>query len=316
MQAFASDRHGGLDTLGLRELPRPVAGPGEVLVEVHAAALNPADDKVLAHKQGGGFLHASVFPLILGFDFSGVVVELGAQVTGRAVGDLVFGFLPYARSTRGGTFAEYVAVDARTVGSKPATVAHADAAVTATVGVTALQGLRAGRLAAGQTILINGASGGVGGYAIQLAKARGATVVATASVARHAAVRALGADRAIDYKVTPMAEIAERCAMVFDVASLSSYGACVHLLEPGGTYITLLPSAALVTGMLRALVSSRRCKMLVVKPVGADLDELGRALGDGTLKASVDATYPLAELVQAFVHHRDRGGKIAISVRS
>ena len=167
---------------------------------MRAAAVNPADLKVLAHRGGGSFLHASRFPLILGFDFSGVVAEVGAAAGPHAIGDEVFGFLPYARSTRGGSFGEYVAVGADTVGPRPRSISHEQAAAAATSAATALQALRKGKLAAGQTVLINGASGGVGSYAVQIAKILGATVIATCSASKIDHVKALGATRVYDYK--------------------------------------------------------------------------------------------------------------------
>ena len=318
MRAYATDHHGDIKDLSLRDdIAKPTPAPGELLVKVKAAAVNPADLKVLMGRDGGGFLHASKFPLILGFDFSGVVVEVGAEVKGRAVGDAVFGFLPYARSTRGGTFAEYVAVGADTVGTKPKKISHEEAAAAATSTVTALQSLRdKGKLAAGQTVLINGASGGVGSYAVQIAKAMGAKVVATASAAKAEHVKSLGADRVIDYKTTPLSQIEERFEVVFDVASNSSYGVCAALLKPSGTYVVLLPSAGLLVGMVRALFSSKRCKMVAVGPVSTDLDQLAAWFDEGKLKAIVDTSYPLEEVPKALERQRagDVRGKIAITV--
>ena len=141
MRAFAADRHGPISELTLRDLPQPEAGRGQLLVRVHGAALNPADLKVLEHRDGGSFLHASKFPLVLGFDFSGVVAEVGTGASGHAVGDEVFGFLPYSRGNRRGTFAEYVAVDADSVARKPRTIDHAAAAAAATTASSALQAL-------------------------------------------------------------------------------------------------------------------------------------------------------------------------------
>ena len=315
MRAQASERFGSVGELKIMDLPVPVPVAGELLVEVHAAAVNPADLKVLEHRDGGSLLHASVFPLILGFDFSGVVVAAPGGT--HAVGDAVFGFLPYARRTRGGTYAELVAVGATTVGPKPKAISHAEAAAAATSAATALQGLRKGRIAAGKTVLINGASGGVGSYAVQIAKCLGATVAATCSASKQAFVAALGADRVIDYRATPLAQLQERFDLVFDVASTSSYGGCAHLLAAGGAYITLLPSLGLVTGMARALFSSRRCAMLVVAPRAADFAELAGWFDAGKLKPQLDATYPLAELPAALERQRtgEVRGKLAIAVR-
>ncbi|HEX7604307.1 MAG TPA: NAD(P)-dependent alcohol dehydrogenase [Polyangiaceae bacterium] len=318
MRAYATDRHGDIQDLKLRDdIAKPTPAPSELLVKVKAASVSPADLKVLTGRDGGGFLHASKFPLILGFDFSGVVVEVGSAAAGRAVGDEVFGFLPYARSTRGGTFAEYVAVAADSVGTKPKTLSHEAAAAAATSTATALQALRdKGKLVAGQTVLINGASGGVGSYAVQVAKALGATVVATASAAKAEHVKSLGADRVIDYKATPLSEIKERFNVVLDVASTSSFGVCAPLLEASGTYVSLLPSPSLFLGMGRALFSSKHCTFVVVKPLTSDFDQVAAWFDEGKLKPILDTTYPLADLPKALERLRagDVRGKIAITV--
>lgn len=315
MRAYASDKFGTVGDLRIMDLPTPTPGPGELLVEVHAAAVNPADLKVLEHRDGGSFLHAGKFPLILGFDFSGVVAAAPGGT--HAVGDAVFGFLPYARSTRTGTYADFVVVAASGVGPRPQSLSHAAAAAAATSATTALQGLRKGRIAEGKTVLINGASGGVGSYAVQIAKCLGATVTATCSAAKQAFVTAQGADRVIDYRATPLAALRERFDLVFDVASTSSYGGCAHLLAPGASYITLLPSAGLVVGMARSLFSSRRCAMVVVKPVAADFAQLAAWFDAGKLVPQLDATYPLAELPAALERQRsgEVRGKLAISIR-
>ncbi len=318
MRAYASDRHGDIKDLTLRDdIAKPAPGPNELLVKVKAAAVNPADLKVLMGKDGGAFLHASRFPLLLGFDFSGVVVEVGSAVQGRKVGDEVFGFLPYARSTRGGTFAEYVAVGEGTVGTKPKTISHEAAATAATSSLTALQALRGkGNLTSGQSVLINGASGGVGSCAVQIAKALGATVTGTCSGAKAAHVKAAGADHVIDYKTTPLSQIEERFDVVFDVASNSSFGVCGKLLKPSGTYVALLPSPRLFLGMGAALFSSKKCTFLMVTPVTSDLDDVAAWFDAGKLKPSVDTVYPLTELPKALERQRagDVRGKLAITI--
>ncbi len=315
MRAYASDKFGDIAELTLRDLPKPIANPDQLLIAVKAAAVNPADLKVLAHRDGGSFLHASKFPLVLGYDFSGVVAE--APKTGaHAVGDEVYGFLPYARGTRGGTYAEFVSVGADQVGRKPKSISHEEAAASATSAMTALQALHKGKLAAGQSVLINGASGGVGSYAVQIAKNLGATVIATASAAKLEYAKALGCARVYDYKATPLAQIEERFDVVFDVASTSTFGVCAPLLRPSGAYVTLLPTPRLFLGMGRALFSSKRCTFIVVKPVAADFGQLATWFDEGTLKPILDASYPLDELPKALERVRtgDVRGKIAITI--
>lgn len=316
MRAYAADRHGGLSELSLRELPMPIAGAGQARIRVHAAAVNPADLKVLERRDGGSFLHASRFPLILGFDFSGTIERVDPSSPWRP-GDDVYGFLPYSPWTRGGTFAEYVVADVGTFGRKPLALTHAEAAAAATTAVSALQALRDhGRIGPGSTVLINGASGGVGSYAVQIAALLGARVTATASAAKLAYVAGLGAARVLDYRTTRLAELPDRFDMVLDVASTSSFGECGHLVRRGGSFVTLVPSPSLAVGMARAALTGKRCAWLIVKARGADLDQLAAWFEARTLVPAVDRTYPLAELPAALAHLRsgEARGKIAIAI--
>jgi NADPH:quinone reductase len=317
MRAFAADKFGDIEVLTLRELPTPKPGPRQVLVHIKAAAINAADLKVLGHRDGGSFLHASKFPLVLGFDFSGVVTEVGADVGGeRKVGDEVYGFLPYSRRTRTGTFAEYVAVDVSTIGRKPASLSHEDAAAAATTASTGLQMLRdKGRFASG-TVLIHGASGGVGTYAVQIAKALGANVVATTSATKLDYVRQLGADRVVDYKTTRLRDLEERFAVILDCGSMSSYGECAPILARGGAYVTTLPTPGAILGMARAMFSSKRCSFLVVQPRTSDLDQLATWFEAGKLRSNVEQIFPFSELPAALLRQRSGGvrGKLAITI--
>jgi NADPH:quinone reductase-like Zn-dependent oxidoreductase len=317
MRAYAANRFGDIGELQLKELPKPVPAADQILVEVKAAAVNPADLKVLAHRDGGSFLHASAFPLMLGYDYSGVVVEVGAEASPHQVGDEVYGFLPYARRNRAGSFAEFVAVGAGTAAKKPTNLTHAEAAAAATSVATAYQALRdKARLAAGQHVLINGASGGVGSYAVQLAKAMGAEVSATASASKLEHVTRLGATTVYDYKATPLAQLAAKFDVVLDVAATSGYGTCARLLNKGGTYVTLLPSAGVFLGMARALFSSKRCRFVIVQSIAADFTDIAGYFEAGKLVSAVDSTYPFAELPAALARMQsgEARGKIAITI--
>lgn len=315
MRAWSAERHGTVSELALREHEVPACGEDEVLIRVQAAAINPADPKVLENRAGGKFIHAQTFPLFLGFDFSGIVERAGAGVSVLSEGDEVFGFLPYSRKTRQGTFAEYVAVSPETVAKKPEGVSHAEAASAATVATTALQGLRdKGGLESGGRVLVNGASGGVGSCAVQIARAAGAEVWGTCSAANLEYVRALGADRAVDYRATRLEELGERFDIVFDVAATSSYGACAPILAAGGTYVTLLPSARFVTDKIRSLFSSKACRMVIVSPRTEDLSQVARWLEEGRLSVPIEATYGFDELPDALWRMEEGSvrGKIAV----
>jgi NADPH:quinone reductase-like Zn-dependent oxidoreductase len=317
MRAAILDKNGAFDTLRVGEIGAPAHGADEILVRVHAAAVNPADLKVVTGKDGGGFIHAMKFPMAVGYDFSGVVEQVGAKVTTRAVGDAVFGHLAYSRKTRQGSFAQYVAVKPDAVGAKPSSVSHEDAAASATVGCTALQALRdKGRLRAGQRVLVNGASGGVGSFAVQIARALGAEVWGTASAAKADFVRDLGASRVIDYRETPLSSIGETFDVLLDAASMSSFQKTRHLLEPKGAYVTLLPSASLLGGVLLSLFSSTRCTFVTVQSRAADLQQLGSWLRSGELRASVEKVYALHEVASALTALQSGTvqGKLAVRI--
>lgn len=317
MRAAILRKNGPLDSVELGEMAAPATGRDQIQVRVHAAAVNPADVKVVTGKDGGGFIHAMKFPMTFGYDFSGVVERVGDNVATRSVGDEVFGHLAYSMSTRQGSFAELVAIEPGTVGVKPAGVSHVDAAAAATVGCTALQALRdKGRLKSGQRVLVNGASGGVGSYAVQIARLLGAEVWGTASAEKADFVRGLGAAKVVDYRETPVASIGETFDVILDAASMSSYGETKDLLNRGGAYVTLLPSASLFGGMLLSLFSSNRCTFVTVKSKSADLDQLGRWLASGELSASVEKTFPLSDVSAALAALQSRAvqGKVAVRI--
>lgn len=317
MRAAILNANGKVDDLQIGEIDPPDVSSDSILVRVHAAAVNPGDLKVVSGEDGGAFIHAKSFPTAIGFDFSGVIEKTGPRVRGRSVGDEVFGFLPYSMTTKQGSFAELVSVKSHTVGTKPAGVSHEQAAASATVGCTALQGLRdKGRLKAGQRVLVNGASGGVGSFAVQIAKQLGAEIWGTSSAANAEFVRALGATEVVDYRKTPLPSIGTKFDVVLDVACKSSFQEVRGLLNRGGAYVTLLPSPSLFTGMLLSLVSSKRCSLVMVKPRSADLDQLGRWLADGQLRASIEETFPLSRITEALVAQKSGSiqGKLGVRI--
>ena len=317
MRAAILRHNGPTNCVEVGQIAGPAHRRDQLLVRVHAAAVNPADVKVCTGSEGARFVHAKKFPMAFGFDFSGVVDKVGAEVTGTAVGDAVFGHLAYSMSTRQGSFADFVAIEPDHVGSKPPSVSHVDAAATATAGCTALQALRdKGRLQPGQRVLVNGASGGVGSFAVQIARLLGAEPWGTASAAKADFVRGLGAARVVDYRETSIASIEQTFDVVLDAAAASSYEETQHLLNPGGTYVTLLPSARLVAGMLRSVFANGRCKFVTVESRRADLEQLGGWLSTGELQASVESVFELSNVSDALAaleSGRVRG-KVAVRI--
>ena len=211
MKAMLLTNHGGPEMLRYGEAPDPIAGLGEVVVDIHAASVNGADYKV---RRGGGRYSLSQFPHILGRDFSGIVGNVGNGVTDFSVGDSVFGVTDQGIE---GAYAGKIAIKAAIIAKKPDHLGHAEAAALALTSLTALTAIEdTAQLEAGQTILIQGGAGGVAGFGVQLAKHLGATVTATASASNHPYVRSLGADQVIDYKAQDFTEIGPVCDVVFD----------------------------------------------------------------------------------------------------
>lgn len=317
MKAFVIQKYGSVDDIEPVEMAIPAVGDDQVLVRVKAAAVNPADLKVITGKNGGKFIHSAKSPIGLGFDFSGVIEQVGDRVTGFKPADAVFGFLPYSRKTRQGSFAEYVVVNSATIARKPASISHTEAAAAATTASTALQALVSiGGIKPGQKVLINGASGGVGSYAVRIAKEFQTEVWGTGSAANLDYLKSIGADRAIDYRKTTLGDIPETFDMVFDVASNSSFGQCQGILAPGGVYITLMPSLGLLTGKVRAFLAGKKCALCIVQPKTENLARIADLMAKQVISNMVTAVYPVSELPDALRKFAAGGvrGKIGIVV--
>jgi NADPH:quinone reductase-like Zn-dependent oxidoreductase len=236
MQAVLLTKHGGPEVLRYGEAPEPTAGPGDVVVNVHAASVNAADYKV---RLGSGRYNLT-FPYILGRDFSGVVSAVGPGVTDLAVGDAVFGVMDQGIE---GAYAEKIAIKAAIIARKPPSLGHAEAAAMALTGITAIWALEdTAQLQAGETVLIQGGAGGVAGFGIQLAKHIGAKVITTASAVNHDYVRSLGADRVIDYNAEDFTRTVANCDVVFDTVGGDVQVRSYEVLKPGGRLVWVAPA--------------------------------------------------------------------------
>jgi NADPH:quinone reductase-like Zn-dependent oxidoreductase len=233
MKAMLLTKHGGLDALRYGDAPDPMAGPGDVVVDIHAASVNAADYKM---RLGGGNYQTGglKFPHILGRDFSGVVSAVGDGAD-LQVGDAVFGVtIPGTE----GAYAEKIAIKAAIIAKKPAKLGHAEAAAMALTSLTAIWALEdTAKLRRGETVLIQGGAGGVARFAIQLAKYLGATVVTTASPRNRDYVKALGADQVIDYTKTDFTKLAPPCDVVFDTVGGEVQTRSYDVLKPGGRLV-------------------------------------------------------------------------------
>jgi NADPH:quinone reductase-like Zn-dependent oxidoreductase len=308
MKAVLLMNHGGPEMLHYGDAPDPVAGPGEVVVDIHAASVNGADYKV---RVGHGRYKLNHFPHILGRDFSGLVSQVGAGVTDFKVGDAVFGVTDQGIE---GAYAEKIAIKVALVAKKPASLNHAEAAALGLVSLTALTAIEdTAQLKTGQTILIQGGAGGVAGFAVQLAKHLGATVITTASAGNHAYVRSLGADRVIDYNRQDFTTIGPICDVVFDTVGGNVRAGCYAVLKPGGKLVWIAPAP---DGFKppRDDVQTLRPD---VKRDRAHLERLLALLEAGAVRPPTIVRYKLADAAQAHrvSEARHLQGKLVFEVR-
>jgi NADPH:quinone reductase-like Zn-dependent oxidoreductase len=284
-------------------LPDPVAAPGEVVIDVHAASVNAADWKVRT-----GQYEPAKFPLILGRDFSGVV---GADVADLKLGDAVFGVCEAGQE---GTYAEKIAVKAAIIARKPERLSHVNAAVLALTGLTALSAVEDTlKLKPGETILIQGGAGGVAGFAIQLAKHIGARVITTASATNRDYVRGLGADEIIDYNAVDFTQAVRNCDAVFDTVGGDVAQRSFAVLKPGGR-AAFIASGAKAPKSPRDDVASLRPP---VKRARRPLERIVELFEVGAIRVPEIKLYRLSEAADAhrLSESRHFRGKLVFQVR-
>lgn len=307
MKASYFDKHGGPEVLKYGDMPDPVAGPGEVVVDIHAASVNGADWKVRA----GSYAPLETFPYILGRDFSGVVSSVGDGVTDFKVGDAVFGVCDVGQE---GAHAEKIAMKASIVARKPDGLSHQEAAALALTGLTALVSIEDTiELKPGETILIQGGAGGVASFAIQAAKHIGARVISTASAGNVDYVKSLGADEVIDYNARDFTKVVSECDAVFDTVGGDVATRSFAVLKPGGR-------AAFIGSGGRAPESPRADVRSLRPKVGRDREHLERVVElvrAGAVRAPEIKTYSLEEAAEAHKVSEGRHfrGKLVFAVR-
>jgi NADPH:quinone reductase-like Zn-dependent oxidoreductase len=312
MKAAVIYEYGSPDVFRIEEIGKPVLKKHEVLIKVHAASVNPVDWK---QRQGWHrlFLKAK-FPVVLGYDVSGEIVECGSNVKKFLIGDHV-----YTRLTRrfGGAFAEYVAASEETLAIKPANLTWEEAAAVPLAGITALQALRDKcRLREGESILVIGAAGGVGHFALQIAKNMGASVTAVCSGRHQKMMDELKPDHYIDYTKTDYKKQSGKFDVVFDAAGVESYITCRRLLRPGGRYLTTLPRPKILIHKVISLFTSKKIKTLLMISNGADLDILSGMISNNQLRIFIDSIYPLGKIADAHRRAEEYAteGKIIIKI--
>ena len=308
MKAILLTGHGGPEMLRYGDAPDPVAGPGEIVVDVFAASVNAADYKV---RLGGGRTGNIRLPHILGRDFSGVIATVGPDVTDLAIGDAVFGVTDQGVE---GAYAEKIAIKAAIVAKKPARLGHVEAAAMALTSLTALWAIEdTARLKAGETILIQGGAGGVAGFAIQLAKHIGATVITTASAGNHDYVRRLGAGQAIDYNKEDFASVVSGCDVVFDTVGGPVRAGCYRVLKPGGRLVWIAPAPE---GFEPPCADVQTLRPAVTRD-RAHLMRMLALLDSGAISPPTIVRYKLADAAEAHrvSEARHLQGKLVLEVR-
>lgn len=307
------DRYGPPDVLRIATMPRPTPRRKQVVVQTRWVGINPKD--VLVRKGKFKTFTGRSFPIVVGHDIAGEVVEAGPGAD-LAEGSSVYGML---NSFSGGAYAEYVTADCDAVATSPRTIGSDFAAAVPLAGQTALQALRdKARLAPGQSVLINGASGGVGVFAVQIAKILGAHVTAVCSERNRELVSSLGADSVVDYGTVDLTTLPNRFDVFFDVFGNYAFGRVKHLLRREGTYVQTIPSRRIVTDALFTWPSSKSAKLVIVKSRRTQLEWLTGHIDSGALKVIVDQRFPISGVVGAhrYIETKRARGKIVLNADS
>ncbi len=293
MKALAILKYGGPEQLQIVETALPKPGRSDVLIRVHAAGVNPVDYKI---RNGSlKWLTGSKFPKILGGDVAGIVEQAGKNSVYKP-GDKVFAMLGF----RGGAYAEFVVVKEAWLCHMPDVINMEDAAATPLASLTALQGLRkGGEINPDDKVLINGASGGVGSFAVQIAKAMGAHVTGVCSTKNIEFVQELGADEVIDYTTDDFTKTDQKYQKVYDAVAKSSFGKCKKILDSGGIYITTIPGAGIMLQKSFNFLRDKKAASVMAKPLGTDLTFIADLMKKGLVRAYVEKAFSLEQGAEA-----------------
>ncbi|MDJ0729533.1 MAG: NAD(P)-dependent alcohol dehydrogenase [Crocosphaera sp.] len=312
MKGVIFNRYGSPDVLEYTEVTKPSPTAKQLLIKVFASSVNPIDWKIRR-----GMLQVVTgkkFPLSLGCDFSGEVVEVGEEVSDFQPGNQVYGFFS---PTSGKAYGEYIVTTSQFISDKPTNLNHSQAAAVPLAASTALQGLRnQGKVKKGQKVLINGASGGVGTFAVQIAKAYQAEVTGVCSGKNIPLIKELGADYTIDYTQEDFIQNEEQYDMIFDVVGNYSFRKCQKSLKPQGSYVRLTPSLPFIIDRLFAFFSRQQAQLLLVEPQPKDLAALKDWIEQEKVKPIIDSTYQLSEIIAAHTYSETGHvvGKIVLEV--
>ena len=318
MKAVLIRQFGTPGVMKVEEVEQPAISGDQVLIRVHYSSVNPVDWKI---RNGSlRFLTGSRFPMRLGFDVAGEVVDSGASVTRFRKGDRVFGMLNYKQR---GAYAEYAATEEENIALIPESLDFREAAAIPLAALTAYQALHdKGRIKQGGIILIKGASGGVGSFAVQIAKACGTVVTGVCRTDNIELVKSLGADRVIDYRKEDFAELPDKYDILFDAVGKRTFFGIRKCLAPSGCYVTTLPNnpANVLSFFLVPLLGlfgyRKRSTFVSVRPSASDLNNLALLVKEGKLRPLIDRVYSLEEIAKAHAYSETghAKGKILIKI--
>jgi len=305
MKAMRIHEPGGPEVLRYEDVPDPVPGPGEVLIHVHAAGVNPADRQAITWQKTD-----RRYPWTPGYDVAGEILKPADDVSGYEPGTPVFGML-FPKPA--GAYAQYVAAPVTQITAKPDTLEYEEAAALPIVALTAWQALfETGGLSSGQTVLIHAAAGGVGHIAVQLAKWKGARVIGIASGRNEQFLRTLGVDQFVDYNTTRFEDRVKEVDLVLEVFGGDTVERSLQVLKKGGTYVSIKrkhdPDLAARHGI--------HSKYVLARPDSSDLDQIAHLVDDGHVRPHIDKVFPLNQLAAAFEFNAagHTRGKAVVSV--
>jgi NADPH:quinone reductase-like Zn-dependent oxidoreductase len=313
MKAAIYNRYGGPDVIEIKDIDTPKPTRDQVLIKIHACSVNPVDWKVV--KGNLKMITGYKFPKYIGIEGSGVIEETGENVTGLSKGQRVFAGLDY----HGGACAEFVCTTADRVMPISNNISFEEACTMAIAGITALQGLRdKGNLKSGMDVLINGASGGVGTYAVQIAKTFGAYVTAVCSEGNSQLVKSLGADEFIDYHKEDFTKSDKQYDIVFDAVGNCNFWQVKRVMKKKAVYVNISPSFGLfLSSFISRLYPGKKSKAYMIKPIMKDLAEVMNLISSKKIKVIIDRIFPFEETWKAFEYSSSERakGKLVIRIR-
>ncbi|HET8705055.1 MAG TPA: NADP-dependent oxidoreductase [Pseudomonadales bacterium] len=309
MQGFANN-----SKFILKEVDRPTCGKNEVLVEIYNASVNPLDWRM--HKAFSYLPVNAILPLILGRDFSGVIVEKGSRVQDFEIGDEVYG---YTMNFLKGSYAEYAAVSVNQLARKPKNISFAEAAAIPLVGITALRALQNANLNAGARVLIIGASGGVGTMAVQIARSLGASVIGVCSGKNKALVESLGAEQVVDYTQQNYVDVLNGIDLVFDTTGKESLSKCQSIMNKDGNFITTLPGPMTALNLVESTLGLKQQKVKIVSAFSnrKSLETLTQMVENQQLKPVIDSEFSFEQINDSMERSKTNHarGKVILTIR-